>query len=99
MWVPPHVMGIPRPLQLVSVLCGREKIYGKTTSRKLRRTTHVFDQGFDSVRGGPHFPTSDRRGEDAGIMHVVYRETQVVPEFVITYERLPVPSGPSSPSA
>ena len=46
---------------------------------------------YDSVVGGPHRPTlsgpysAQQPGNDDSIIYVVYRETQCLPEFIVTY--------------
>jgi hypothetical protein len=40
---------------------------------------------YDSVRYGPHRPSRAGAGEDDSEMRVVYKSSQTMPEFLITY--------------
>tara|TARA_Y100000748_G_scaffold234440_1_gene198390 strand:- start:157 stop:1824 length:1668 start_codon:yes stop_codon:yes gene_type:complete len=75
---------IHRQLLLVNVLCGVSKEYsGSTTDSKMGRT--VLPRQFDSVRGGPHRPLYAGPGKDDSKMSVVYKSSQTLPQFLVTY--------------
>ena len=65
------------------VLCGRIRSMGMATDRHLTRLL-LPPEDFDSVEGGPHVPRNGTPA-DASVMHVVYQDAQVYPEFLVTY--------------
>ena len=40
---------------------------------------------FDSVKGGPHRPTSSGPGRNDSAMYVLYDLAQAYPEYIVTY--------------
>ena len=77
--------GPHRQLILARVLCGRTYDYGVRIDTKLVRPP----AGFDSVRGGPHSVTS--KSVHSCRMTVVYDRTQVYPQYIVTYRKVPRP--------
>ena len=46
----------------------------------------ALGEDFDSVEGGPHRPSSAGAGEDDSLVCVVYKSSQAMAEFVVTYK-------------
>ena len=74
-----------RQLLLVNVLCGVRKEYAGSAIDKSFGRVKLVACGCDSVRGGPHQPTRAGPGDDDSKMCVVYKSSQTMPEFVLTY--------------
>jgi hypothetical protein len=73
-----------RQLLLVKVLCGVSKKYTQgAIDRDMSRS--ALQNEYDSVLGGPHRPALSGAGEDDSEMVVVYKSSQTMPEFLITY--------------
>ena len=71
------------PLAHLIVLCGCIRQMGQAKDRRLTRLRLPVAE-FDSIEGGPHIPPRGAES-DASKMFVVYQESQVYPEFVVTY--------------
>jgi hypothetical protein len=68
----------------VNVLCGSSKgCTNSTIDRNMNGIT--LPSEYDSVRGGPHKPRHSGPGKDDSEMVAVYKSSQTMPEFVITY--------------
>lgn len=83
--------GAPVEMMVVSVLCGKMLWMGQRIDKKMERQKNVFDRGYDSVAGGPH-PVVVKGARPTGgesNIHAVYRASQLYPEYVVTYQRLP----------
>ena len=74
-----------RQLLLVSVVCGVSKEYANSAIDRGMGPIALSQQGFDSVLGGPHRPRRAGPGDDDSRMCVVYKSSQTMPEFVLTY--------------
>ncbi len=46
----------------------------------------ALGDAFDSVEGGPHRPSRAGAGEDDSLVCVVYKSSQAMAEFVVTYK-------------
>lgn len=75
-----------RQLLLVSVVCGVSKEYKNNAIDRNMSVIALSQQGFDSVLGGPHRPRHSGPGEDDSRMYVVYKSSQLMPEFLLTYK-------------
>ena len=74
-----------RQLLLVNVLGGNTKRYTNHTIDRNMTSIALGVQGFDSVLGGPHRPLHAGPGTDDSLMCVVYKSSQLMPLFVVTY--------------
>lgn len=74
-----------RQLLLVNVLGGNTKQYTNHTIDRNMTSIALGNQGFDSVLGGPHRPLHAGPGPDDSPMCVVYKSSQLMPLFVVTY--------------
>jgi hypothetical protein len=73
-----------RQLLFVKVLCGVSKKYTQgAIDRDMNRS--ALQNEYDSVLGGPHRPALSGAGEDDSEIVVVYKSSQTMPEFLITY--------------
>ena len=87
-----------RQLLLVTACLGGVKELGGVLARDLRAATDLVDAArstadvqvvFDSVHGGPHRPDQPGPGAAGDVssrMYVVYRNTQVYPSYLVTYD-------------
>jgi len=82
--------GSLRQLLLVSVLCGRSyEMAGRLDrSGKMCNRAWLRQNGYDSVRGGPHMPMQRGPGKDDSPMVAVYRANQTYPHFIASYRRI-----------
>ena len=88
----PAVDGPYFHLLVASVLRGgikqRPKEWPKYERQKPGAGRLALGDDFDSVEGGPHRPFLAGPGEDDSPMCVVYRSSQAMAEFVVTYKVL-----------
>eukprot|EP00931_Biecheleriopsis_adriatica_P060805 TRINITY_DN36527_c0_g1_i2.p1 TRINITY_DN36527_c0_g1~~TRINITY_DN36527_c0_g1_i2.p1 ORF type:complete len:755 (+),score=103.81 TRINITY_DN36527_c0_g1_i2:58-2322(+) len=79
-----------RQLLLVDLLCGQVYDMGEQLDRGGLKCNRAWlrDNGYDSVRGGPHRPKLRGPGDDDSFIRVVYRPNQAYPRFLVTYKRL-----------
>jgi hypothetical protein len=79
-------------LLIVSVLRGAIKKQPDPWSKNERQRPGAWrlalGDDFDSVEGGPHMPLFAGPGEDDSLMCVVYKSSQAMAEFVVTYKVL-----------
>jgi hypothetical protein len=77
-------------LLLVSVLRGAMKKQPDPWSKEERQRPGAgrlaLGDEFDSVEGGPHRPSHAGPGEDDSLVCVVYKSSQAMAEFVVTYK-------------
>jgi len=79
-------------LLVCSVICGKSKEYG--TQILSEDEKEIFSQKYlveiecHSVHAGPHQPTRQGKGNDDSCMYVVFKDTQVVPRYLITYKKI-----------
>ena len=81
-------------LLIVSVLRGAIKKQPAPWSKEDRQRPGAgrlaLGDDFDSVEGGPHRPLHAGPGEDDSLMCVVYKSSQAMAEFAVTYKVLTV---------
>ncbi len=71
-------------LLVFSVALGNSKLFGKEVN-KTHSMQQLVEKGHHSVQAGPHLP--NRQGDGAGdsILHVIYRDSQCTPRYLIEY--------------
>jgi hypothetical protein len=57
----------------------------KDFGSKIKRDMIKAPDGADSVKGGPHQPTTSGPGENDSVMYVLYHHHQVYPEYVVSF--------------
>lgn len=71
------------------VALGSSFDYKLNIDRQLRLPPHMAGSSqsirHDSVQGGPHQPSQAGPGKDDSVMHIVYNNEQVYPNYIITY--------------
>jgi hypothetical protein len=79
-------------LLIVGVLRGVIKKQPKPWSEEEKQRPGAWrlklGDDFDSVEGGPHMPRHAGPGEDDSLVCVVYKSSQAMAEFVVTYKVL-----------
>ncbi len=77
-------------LLIASVLRGNIKVQPEPWSKDERERPGAgrlaLGDDFDSVEGGPHRPFHAGPGEDDSLVCVVYKSSQAMAEFVVTYK-------------
>ena len=77
-------------LLVVSVLRGslmkQADPWSQEEKQRPRAARLKLGDDFDSVEGGPHSPKHAGQGEDDSLMCVVYKSSQAMAEFVVTYK-------------
>ena len=77
-------------LLVCSVICGKSKEYGTQVDDGTKSLSQkdINNNGYQSVHAGPHQPTMQGKGYDDSCMYVIYKDTQVVPRYLITYKEI-----------
>ena len=70
-------------LLVCSVICGNSIEYGKGINREM---SHSKLGNYHSVHGGPHNPSTAGPGENDSEIFAIYKDSQVTPRYLITYE-------------
>ena len=84
---PDHPDTSTRQILLVRAAIGTPKVYaGASIARDLTKPPEEAPgKLFDSVKGGPHRPTSSGPGRNDSAMYVLYDLAQAYPEYIVTY--------------
>ena len=73
-----------------NVLCGKSlrapELWSEQSRIKPGTVRAILGDEYDSVERGPHRPARAGAGENDSVIYVVYKSSQALAEFVVTYK-------------